>query len=107
MAYYDALEESDKLGDSTPFIEFMLKIILEALSLYDSETKGVVVTPKDRLFKARDYFKNKYFSRKDYMELFKSISSATASRDLKEGVSEKLLSMKGDKSLARYIFILT
>jgi Fic family protein len=103
--YYNALEESAKLGDSTPFIEFMLNIILEAISAYDSETKGVVVTSKDRLAKARDHFKNKYFSRKDYMELFKSISSATASRDLKEGVTEKLLKIKGEKSLASYVFI--
>jgi len=104
-AYYNALEESDKLGDSTPFLEFMLNIILEAISVYDSETKGVVVTSKDRLAKARDHFKNKYFSRKDYMELFKSISSATASRDLKEGVSGKLLKIKGQKRLASYLFI--
>lgn len=104
-AYYNALEESDKLGDSTPFIEFMLNIILEAISAYDSETKGVVATSKDRLSKARDHFKNKYFSRKDYMELFKSISSATASRDLKEGVNGKLLKIKGEKSQAHYIFV--
>ena len=104
IAYYNALEESDKLGDSTPFIEFMLQIILDTISVYDSETKGVVVTSKDRLTRAREYFKKKSFSRKEYMELFKSISSATASRDLKEGVSEKLLSMNGEKSLARYVF---
>jgi Fic family protein len=105
IAYYNALEESDKLGDSTPFIEFMLQIILDTISVYDSETKGVVVTSKDRLSRARDHFKKKSFSRKDYMELFKSISSATASRDLKEGVTEKLLKIKGEKSLASYVFI--
>jgi len=104
MTYYKALEESDKLGHSTPFVEFMLTIILEAISVYDSETKGAVATSRDRLSKAREQFKNKNFSRKDYMELFKSISSATASRDLKEGVSAKILTMKGEKSLARYIF---
>jgi Fic family protein len=104
IAYYTALEESDKLGDSTPFIEFMLQIILDTISVYDSETKGVVVTSKDRLSRARDHFKKKSFSRKEYMEVFKSISSATASRDLKEGVSEKILSIKGEKSLARYVF---
>jgi Fic family protein len=104
IAYYNALEESDKLGDSTPFIEFMLKIILEAISDYDSETRGIISTSKDRLSKARDHFKNSIFSRKDYMELFKSISTATASRDLKEGVTEKALNIKGEKNLTRYIF---
>lgn len=104
MTYYKALEDSDKLGDSTPFVEFMLTIILEAISVYDSDTKGAVATSRDRLSKAREHFKNKNFSRKDYMELFKSISSSTASRDLKEGVSAKILTMKGEKSLARYIF---
>jgi Fic family protein len=104
IAYYNALEESDKLGESTPFIEFMLQMILDTISEYDSETKGLVVTSKDRLSRAKDHFKNKYFSRKDYMELFKLISSATASRDLKEGVNEKLLHMKGEKGLARYVF---
>jgi Fic family protein len=105
IAYYNALEESDKLGDSTPFIEFMLQIILDTISVYDSETKGVVVTSKDRLSRARDHFKKKSFTRKEYMELFKSISSATASRDLKEGVSDKLLKITGEKRLASYVFI--
>jgi Fic family protein len=103
-AYYSALEESDKLGDSTPFIEFMLTIVLESLVEYDSETKGIVTTSKDRLEKARDYFKNKSFSRKEYMEVFKTISSATASRDLKDGVSEKILKSTGEKNQVRYRF---
>lgn len=30
--YYTKLSESDKIGKSTPFIEFMLSIILEALN---------------------------------------------------------------------------
>jgi Fic family protein len=104
-AYYNALEKSDKLGESTPFIEFMLSIILESISKFDSETKGVIVTSDDRLNRAKDHFGKNPFTRKDYMELFKSISSATASRDLKEGVSEKLLKKKGEKSLASYVFI--
>jgi Fic family protein len=103
--YYKALEESDKRGDSTPFIEFMLTVILETISVYDSETKGAVATSKDRLTKAGDHFKDKSFSRKDYMAIFKSISSATASRDLKEGVSEKRLSKKGEGRLTTYVFI--
>jgi Fic family protein len=103
-AYYDSLEKSDKEGDSTPFIEFMLSMILEAISVYDSQAKGLVATYEDRLLKAKDHFQKKYFSRKDYMELFKSISSATASRDLKDGVSRNFLKKKGEKNQVRYVF---
>jgi Fic family protein len=79
--YYESLEKSDKSGNSTPFIEFMLMTILESISEFDSETKGVVVTSEDRLIKAKENFGTKPFSRKEYMEFFKSISSATASRE--------------------------
>jgi Fic family protein len=105
-AYYDTLEKSDKQGDSTPFVKFMLSMILEVLSDYDSEAKGLVVTSQDRLIKAKEHFQKKYFSRKDYMELFKSISTATASRDLKEGVSGNLLKTKGEKNQMQYVFVL-
>ena len=102
--YYVALEESDKKGTSTSFIEFMLSAILEALREFDSETKGVVATVSDRLNKAKDNFQNNLFSRKEYMELFKSISSATASRDLVNGVEGKILKKSGTKNQARYQF---
>jgi Fic family protein len=102
--YYDSLEKSDKSGDSTPFIEFMLSVILDSISEFDSETKGVTVTTSDRLAKASENFAKDPFSRKEYMELFKSISSATASRDLKEGVSSKALKVEGEKNQTRYRF---
>jgi Fic family protein len=102
--YYDSLEKSDKAGDSTPFIEFMLSVILESISEFDSETKSVIVTAEDRLIKAKEYFSKTPFSRKEYMELFKSISSATASRDLKDGVNSKALKVSGEKNQTRYRF---
>jgi Fic family protein len=105
--YYEALEKSDKQGASTPFIEFMLSAILEALREFDSETKGVVVTSEDRLAKAQRHFQQDSFSRKEYMELFKSISSATASRDLAKGVESKVLKKIGLKNQARYEFQLS
>jgi predicted HTH transcriptional regulator len=42
------------------------------------------------------------FSGKEYMNLFKEISSATASRDLKSGVENGLLIKSGDKKLTIY-----
>ncbi|MGB3961866.1 MAG: Fic family protein [Sulfurimonas sp.] len=37
--YYEALESSGTLGESTPFIEFMLKIIVKSLEIYIDESK--------------------------------------------------------------------
>jgi Fic family protein len=45
-----------------------------------------------------------WFSRKDHLLLSKTISSATASRDLKEGVDSGLLEKRGDRAATRYRF---
>jgi Fic family protein len=103
--YYEALEKSDQAGDSSFFIEFMLHTIYYALTEFDSETNRIVVTNIDRLEVAKNYFKRNEFSRKEYMILFKSISSATASRDLKSGVDSKKLSISGDMNRSKYKFI--
>jgi hypothetical protein len=44
------------------------------------------------------------FSRKDYLKLHKTVSTATASRDLKAGVNAETLSRQGDKAAAVYRF---
>ena len=103
--YYDSLEKSDRAGDSTPFIEFMLSIILDSIREFDTETKGVTVTLEDRLAKAHEHFESNSFSRKEYMELFKSISSATASRDLRDGVNLKMIKVIGKNNQTRYGFL--
>jgi Fic family protein len=103
--YYEALEKSDKAGESTIFIEFMLSIILKALEEFDSETVSVIATGDTRMEKAQRTFGPKPFSRKEYMELFKTISSATASRDLRTGVEARLLKISGVKNQTRYTFI--
>ncbi|MCT4561071.1 MAG: Fic family protein [Crocinitomicaceae bacterium] len=99
-AYYEALSLSDKTGQSTPFIEYMLRVIDESLvNILDVKSK--VMSTNDRL----EYFYEKgpnEFSRKEYMFFFKNISSATASRDLKQGVLSGLFSKKGDKKLTVY-----
>jgi Fic family protein len=98
--YYKALSLSDKSGKSTPFIEYMLGVIetsLAQLLSYNNRTFKDV----DRL----EYFLNlglKEFSRKDYMNIFKDISSATSSRDLKKGVAMKLFKSYGELNKTIY-----
>ncbi|WP_179009562.1 Fic family protein [Winogradskyella forsetii] len=98
--YYKALSESDKSGQSTKFIEYMLNVI--DMSLNDLlGFKNRTLNEKDRL----DYFvamNKSEFSRKDYMAIFKDISSATASRDLKKGVALNLFEKFGKKNKTIY-----
>jgi Fic family protein len=100
--YYHALSQSDKSGSSTPFIEYMLRVIDDSLyKLLDFKSR--ILTTEDRL----SYFselKKTEFSRKDYMNVFKEISSATASRDLKKGVDLGLFHKEGDKTKTVYRF---
>ncbi|MDO6852108.1 Fic family protein [Cellulophaga lytica] len=98
--YYKALAESDKSGQSTKFIEYMLNVInlsISELLKFNNRT----LNEKDRL----EYFvslnKNE-FSRKDYMDIFKDISSATASRDLKKGTELNLFEKVGEKNKTIY-----
>ena len=42
------------------------------------------------------------FTRKDYLKYYQDISSATASRDLKNGVQKKDIEKFGDKKTSRY-----
>jgi Fic family protein len=99
-AYYEALAQSDKSGKSTIFIEYMLNVIDRSLSellSYNNRT----LTDTDRL----EYFLHlghTEFTRRDYMNVFKDISSATASRDLKKGVEEGLLEKEGELNRTVY-----
>jgi Fic family protein len=101
--YYNKLSESDKKGNSTPFIEFMLEIILESLDgLLQSQSVTLHTEDRIRLFAAK-ISKNK-FSRKEYMQHFKNISAPTASRDLKWPVEQNLLAKLGALRLTEYQF---
>lgn len=99
--YYKALSDSDNQGKSTIFIEYMLNIIDNSLeqTLNFGNRK---LTQIDRL----NYFIElniKEFSRKDYMNTFKDISSATASRDLNKGVEINIFKKIGEKNKTKYI----
>lgn len=98
--YYNALSLSDKEGKSTKFIEYMLKIIERSLEeLLQNSTKKL--TDKDRILIFLENCTSD-FTRKDYMNYFKDISSATASRDLKNAVESGLISKFGDKKTTTY-----
>ena len=101
VEYYKALSESDKLGKSTKFIEYMLSIIdssIADLLNFNNRT----LSEKERL----EYFislNKTEFTRKNYMDVFKDISSATASRDLKNGTDKGLFNKIGEKNKTKYI----
>lgn len=98
--YYNALSLSDKEGKSTKFIEYMLRIIERSLEeLLQNSTKKL--TDKDRILIFLENCTSD-FTRKDYMNYFKDISSATASRDLKNAVESGLISKLGDKKTTTY-----
>jgi Fic family protein len=103
--YYKSLSLSDKAGKSTVFIEYMLGVIeksLEGLLNYNNR----ILKDIDRL----DYFLNlgmKEFNRKDYMNVFKDISSATASRDLKKGIELNLIESNGTLNKTTYRRLVT
>ncbi len=99
--YYKSLSLSDKAGKSTFFIEYMLDVInksLESLLSYNNR----ILKDIDRL----EYFLKlgvKEFTRKDYMNTFKDLSSATASRDLKKGIELQLFESIGNLNTTKYI----
>ncbi len=103
--YYKTLRLSDQTANSTPFIEYLLNVIDKSLAeLLQINLKKL--TTKERL----EYIASiglKEFSRKDYMNIFKNISSATASRDLKKGVEAGILKCSGAKNQTRYSLLKT
>lgn len=98
--YYSVLALCDKTGNSTLFIEYMLNVIkqsLEELLSFNNRT----MKEMDRI----EYFLNltsKEFSRKDYMNVFKDISTATASRDLKKATELNFISREGNDNKTIY-----
>lgn len=101
--YYNILGKSDKLGSSTSFIEFMLEIINQALDDL-LKTQNITVADSDRMDLFKELIGNNEFSRQDYLRYNKDISSATASRDLRNAVEKKVLIKTGDKRLTKYRF---
>jgi Fic family protein len=102
--YYKVLGASDRAGDSTAFIAFSLEMVHRALEDLVDAIRPERSTTETRLERARAEFGKARFPRKDYIKLHKTISTATASRDLRDGVEAKMLSRHGDKAAAEYKF---
>ncbi len=68
------------------------------------KSQNLSVTDSDRINIFRDLIGDKKFSRQDYLRYNKDISSATASRDLKNAVNNEVLIKTGDKRLTKYRF---
>lgn len=101
--YYKKLSESDKKGESTPFIEFMLEILLESLKDI-TKNQAITLYAEDRIRLFKEKIGKSKFSRKEYMQSFKNISAPTASRDLKWAVDESILEKYGELRLTEYRF---
>lgn len=99
--YYKVLSICDKTGSSTKFIEYMLSVVNETLTELIENSVSVNMSQEDRLYHFCSLNKDS-FTRKDYMQVFKHLSSASASRDLKMGIEKNLFSKSGDKRLTIY-----
>ena len=99
--YYGVLGKSDKQGNSTSFIEFMLKIIKDALEDL-LKVQNISLTNDDRIMNFKEIIGTRMFSRQDYLRAFKNISQATASRDLKSAVDNGIIEKYGDKRTTKY-----
>ena len=98
--YYRSLSVSDKEDKSTKFIEFMLNIIDQSLAeLLENATRRLSETERLEVFLESS---DRDFTRKNYMKHYPEISSATASRDLKNGVEKMLIEKFGDKKTTYY-----
>jgi len=98
--YYKSLVLSDQKANSTPFIEYIVNVIDNSLTEL-LNFSGRKLTAKERL----EYLMSigiKEFSRKDYIDIFKNISSSTASRDLKKGVEIGILKSFVEKNKTKY-----
>lgn len=99
--YYRVLSESDKARKSTPFVEYMLEKIQNSLvNLVESQRSNF--SDLERLKYFIENYDRGEFVRKDYLMMFKSISTATATRDLKKGAEKGLFEREGSDRITKY-----
>ena len=98
--YYRVLSQCDKSGKSTLFLEYMLDVINDSIGeLLNFNNNTLSQTDRLKYFISKQ---KEEFSRKDYMKVFKNISSATASRDLKAGIDLNLFERIGELNKTTY-----
>ena len=69
--YYRILAIADRQGESTVFVEFMLRIVEESLEEL-LQSQNVTLTGRDRIALFKDYIADASFTRKDYLRYLKS-----------------------------------
>ncbi|HQW07050.1 MAG: Fic family protein [Flavobacteriales bacterium] len=100
-AYYAALEYADRRGDCGDFIAYLLERIDEALVELLAEPDPVR-SGADRIALFLMRAPDRSFQRKDYLNTFPELSTATASRDLAVAVASGELLLSGTKRQAHY-----
>ncbi len=103
-SYSRVLRRCDRLGDCSPFLDFSLNALGDALEEFVAEVRPEPQTADSRLAAARARFGASAFSRADYLGLHQRLSTATASRDLAHGVGLRVLVGQGDRATAIYRF---
>ncbi len=101
-AYYERLHRADQAADCTPFIEFTLEALGQALEEFSREVRPEPQTASTRLEGVAAAFSRRWFTRADYLTLHPRLSTASASRDLARGVEEGRLEKRGDKRFTEY-----
>ena len=101
VEYYQSLADADMQGKSTVFIEYMLERILESLDdvLKQSGTKGADYAKRVEFALSQ---LEGWFDRKKYLEVCKNVSTATASRDLRQMIAESIVEVSGSGRMTRY-----
>lgn len=103
--YYDVLETSDNAGHSNAFVEFALRMIRQSMADFLDALRPLPQTAVTRLEQAKAQYSDHAFARKNYVQLHKTISTATASRDLQQGVADGILEKSGEKAQTVYRFL--
>lgn len=99
--YYATLAIADREGISTKFVEYMLSILVRSLEeLFTGQKRTLSDIERIKYF--AEHSELNEFSRKDYMEMFKDISSATATRDLRKGVEMGIFKKEGENRVTKY-----
>ena len=101
--YYEVLSASDKEGIATRFVEYMLEMIRKSLAKQIGEQR-INLSDEERIMYFKEHSHLQNFKRKDYMKMFKDISSATATRDLRVGVKKGILKREGENRNTYYEF---
>lgn len=105
-AYNAALEYADRRGDCGGFIIYLLERIEEALSELLASSDPVLTAP-DRMevflhHRHRAGLGEQEFQRREYMAFHPRLSTATATRDLKEAVDTGMVRAEGSGRSMRY-----